>query len=125
MEKDKLQISQSDIGDVRRLTIMGYLDAQTAPMLEGHIKDNVDAGKNKLLINFKDLVYISSAGLGVFMSFIEQIRKNNGDIKLAEMNDSVFNIFDLLGFPMLFDIDRNENILIEKFNSNLIPHNEF
>jgi anti-sigma B factor antagonist len=38
-----------------------------------------------IIVNFKDLDYISSAGLGVFMVFIEEIRSGGGDIKLVEM----------------------------------------
>jgi anti-sigma B factor antagonist len=66
-------------------------------------------------VNFKDLVYISSAGLGVFMAFIEKIRENNGDIKLTTMNDKVYNIFDLLGFPLLYEIYKSEDEAVKKF----------
>jgi len=125
MISDKLNINRIEIGDIHKIAIKGYLDAQTAPTLEDELHSIVHQGKTKILVNFKDLIYISSAGLGVFMSYIEQIRKAGGDIKLAEMPENVFSVFDLLGFPLLFDISRDENILIEKFKRNEVPLNDF
>jgi anti-sigma B factor antagonist len=57
-----------------------------------------------VIVDFEHLDYISSAGLGVFMVFIEDIRKQGGDILLAAMRDNVFSVFDLLGFQVLFRI---------------------
>ncbi len=49
------------------------------------------------------------------MAYIEKIRENNGDIKLASMNEKVYNIFDLLGFPLLYEIFPAEEEAIKKF----------
>ena len=50
------------------------------------------------------------------MAYIEKIRENNGDIKLSSMNDKVYNIFDLLGFPLLYEIFKAEEEAINKFS---------
>lgn len=107
--------SVKDQGDISVLYLNGYLDAHTAPMLENNFSELISSGKYKIVVNFKDLAYISSAGLGVFMAYIEKIRENKGDIKLTTMSDKVFNIFDLLGFPLLYEIYKSENDAIMKF----------
>lgn len=105
-----------DAGDINVIYLKGYLDAHTAPVLENTFSDLIDKRKYSIVVNFKDLAYISSAGLGVFMAFIEKIRENSGDIKLAGMSDKVYNIFDLLGFPLLYEIFKSEEDAIKKFN---------
>ena len=107
--------SITDKDDICVINLKGYLDAHTAPMLENNFTELIDKKKFKIVVNFKDLAYISSAGLGVFMAYIENIRENKGDIKLASMNDKVFNIFDLLGFPLLYEIFKTEEEAISKF----------
>ncbi len=87
-----------------RIALHGYLDAHTAPRLEETFREMIGDEKTKLIVDFEDLEYISSAGLGVFMAFIEEVRESSGDIKLAAMTPKVYNVFDLLGFPMLYDI---------------------
>jgi anti-sigma B factor antagonist len=103
-------------GDVSVINLKGYLDAHTAPALENNFSQLIENNKYKIVVNFSDLAYISSAGLGVFMAYIESIRENRGDIKLTNMSDKVFNIFDLLGFPLLYEIYKNEDEAIKKFS---------
>jgi anti-sigma B factor antagonist len=92
------------------LYIKGYLDAHTAPKLEQEFLQLIGNQKYKIIVNFNELNYISSAGLGVFMGFIETIRENKGDIKLTNMNPKIYRVFDLLGFPTLYDIlDKEED----------------
>ena len=103
-------------GDISIINLKGYLDAHTAPTLENNFTELINNNKFKIVVNFEDLAYISSAGLGVFMAYIEQIRDNKGDIKLTNMTEKVFNIFDLLGFPLLYEIYKNEEEAIKKFS---------
>ncbi len=49
------------------------------------------------------------------MGFIETIRDNEGDIKLAGMSSKIYRVFDLLGFPTLYDILENEDQAKKKF----------
>ena len=108
--------STKDAGDINVIYLKGYLDAHTAPVLENTFSDLIDKRKYSIVVNFRELAYISSAGLGVFMAFIEKIRENSGDIKLAGMSDKVYNIFDLLGFPLLYEIFKSEEDAIKKFS---------
>ncbi len=104
-----------DKGSVSVIYLNGYLDAHTAPQLENNFSELIDKNKYNIVVNFEDLNYISSAGLGVFMAYIEKIRENDGDIKLSAMSDKVYNIFDLLGFPLLYEIFKSEDEAVNKF----------
>ena len=97
------------------IKLSGYLDAHTASDLETTIQEVINGGCNRLVVDFAELEYISSAGLGVFMVFIESVRKDGGDIKLAAMTDRVFSVFDLLGFPVLFEITKMVDEAVSAF----------
>ena len=103
--------------DITVLDLNGELDAHTASELEAAILKCIDDQRYKIITNGANLAYISSAGLGVFMAFIEQIRDHEGDIKIAALQPKVYNVFDLLGFPMLFDIVDAEDQALAKFNA--------
>jgi len=115
IDNSKFEVSYRSVNDITLIDIKGFLDAHTAPMFEDSIKNIINDGNYRIIVNFKCLDYISSAGLGVLMAFIEELRAKNGDIKLSEMSEKVYSVFDLLGFPMLFDIDNDENVSINKF----------
>ncbi|MDL1894500.1 anti-sigma factor antagonist, partial [Sphingobacteriales bacterium CHB3] len=40
----------------------------------------------------------------------------SGDIKLTNMSNKVYNVFDLLGFPLLYEIFKDESEAVKKFN---------
>lgn len=109
------EVKRKDVKNVSVLYPKGYLDAHTAPDFEKALQQLVDEDRIRIVVNLSDLVYISSAGLGVFMGFIENIRKKKGDIKLAELSEKVFRVFDLLGFPVLYEIFQSEKEAVEKY----------
>jgi len=113
---EEFNIYETEKNSVKVLHLEGFLDAHTSTTLENMLDKLIDQKQFRIVVNFKKLSYISSAGLGVFMAYIEQARNNGGDIKLCEMNDKIYNIFDMLGFPLLFEIHSNESNAIEKFN---------
>jgi anti-sigma B factor antagonist len=109
------KIAQRETEGVNVVELKGYLDAHTAPKLEEVLQNLMKNSRFNIVVNCKDLSYISSAGLGVFMAFIEDVRKNQGDIKLTNMSAKVYNVFDLLGFPLLYEIFKEEREAVVKF----------
>jgi len=98
------------------INVNGYLDAHTAPELESIFNDLINNKKYQIVVNFKNLIYISSAGLGVFMAYVETMREQKGDIKFSNMNESVYSIFDLLGFPLLYEFFDDEVEAVKKYS---------
>jgi anti-sigma B factor antagonist len=96
--------SDSEAG-VHIASLSGQLDAHTAPDLEKYLEHTIRTeGKKKVVLDFASLEYISSAGLGVLMGFIEDTREAGGDIKLAAVPEKIYHVLDLLGFPVVFSI---------------------
>ena len=109
------KVAQREQDSINVLELKGYLDAHTAPKLEEALQNLLNTSRFNIVINCRDLSYISSAGLGVFMAFIEDVRKHNGDIKLTNMSPKVYNVFDLLGFPLLYEIFKEEQEAVTRF----------
>ncbi len=98
------------------IALSGQLDAHTAPELERFLEDTIRNGKKaKLVLDFTLLEYISSAGLGVLMGFVEETREAGGDIKLASVPEKIYHVLDLLGFPVVFSIEPTVAEAIAKF----------
>ncbi len=88
--------------DFQIINIKGYLDAHTTPELESRLQKLLSENRYKWVINLNNLDYIASAGLGVFMEFVESLRNQAGDLVFCCANEKIYKIFDLLGFPMIF-----------------------
>ncbi len=109
------EVARKDNGPVTVLALTGYLDAHTAPDFETALDKLMQENRHRIIVSMKNLQYISSAGLGVFMGFIEEVRKNAGDIKLTEVSPRIYKVFDLLGFPSLYEFYDSTDEAIGKF----------
>ena len=78
------------------VALEGRLDTITAPELEAELKESLE-GITVLTFDFKDLEYISSAGLRVIMS-AQKIMNNKGEMKIYNVNETVMEIFEVTGF---------------------------
>ena len=97
------------------ITVEGFLDAHTAPHFEKAIQTEIDAGHNRIVVDCEKLTYISSAGLGVFMSFVEELREAGGDIKICGLTPKVRGVFDMLGFQEIFDLVDDQQTAVRRF----------
>lgn len=109
-------VQASELSGVSVLSLDGFLDAHTAPVFEEAIQKEFSSGKLRIVVSCEKLTYISSAGLGVFMSFIEEIRDAGGDIKIAAVVPKVLQVFEILGFQSLFDITDTVPQAVAKFD---------
>lgn len=82
--------------------LYGDLDASSALKLDEVIRSAMESGHHKMIFNCKDLHYIASAGLGVYIAHREEVSLNSGDIVFCEMKESVYNVFKMLGLFELF-----------------------
>ena len=78
------------------IDIAGRLDTSTAPDLDKTINEDV-ADADNLVLNFKKLEYISSAGLRVLLSAQKKMQKL-GTMKLTNVCEDVMEVFEMTGF---------------------------
>ena len=85
------------------LEITGRLDTITAPALDTTINENLNEIKS-LILDFKCLEYISSAGLRVLLSAQKKLQQV-GEMKVINVCEEVMNIFEMTGFADILTIE--------------------
>ena len=81
----------------------GRLDTKTAPELQSAVDENIK-GVTELTFDLKKLVYLSSAGLRVFMS-AQKTMTAQGEMKLLNVNDDIIDILEMVGLTDVFTIE--------------------
>ena len=89
--------------DVIILELIGRLDTTTAPALDKTINENLNNIKN-LILDFKGLAYISSAGLRVLLSTQKKMQQI-GTMKVINVSEEVFEVFEITGFADILVIE--------------------
>jgi anti-sigma B factor antagonist len=110
-----LIVETRDLEDVTLLYPRGFINAHTVRLFEGELQKSLEQKRFKIVVNCAGLSYIASAGLGAIMGAIEEIRTNGGDLRLTNLNETVLNIFEILGFNHLYKIFPSELEAITSF----------
>ena len=96
-----MKIEINTTGETLSLSLEGRLDTTTAPELEGAISNNL-GGAASIVIDCKNLTYVSSAGLRVLLS---THKKMKGEMKLVGVCELVMEVFEMTGFADIFVIE--------------------
>lgn len=86
------------------LLLKGEVDASNSVILDEAITKMVADGSSAILVDGTGLEYISSAGLGVFMSYLEDFQEKEIELKIYSLSDRVFEVFKILGLDQLIRI---------------------
>ena len=98
-----MTIEKNVTGNELTMVITGRLDTVTAPQLESDLKENLE-GKEKLVLDFKSLEYISSAGLRVLLMAQKAMNKQ-GKMIVRNVNETISEVFEITGFSDMLTIE--------------------
>jgi len=106
--------------DIAIISAKGFIDTTTAPDLEKKLEEQLALNKYKIIVDLKNIDYVSSAGWGVFVSEIREIRENNGDLVLINMSSDVYDVYELMEFSSILKSFDNVEDAIVNFTSQLL-----
>lgn len=86
------------------IKIQGEIDASNSVQLDEKIRELAEQGSCSILVDGAQLEYISSAGLGVFMSYLEEFQEKEIQLKIYGLTPKVFEVFRILGLDQLISI---------------------
>jgi anti-anti-sigma factor len=86
------------------VTLSGQIDSANAPELEQQLLDLIEAGNKNLVLNFRDVKFISSPGLKALLAAQIRTRKKlpPGEVVISEISPKMKEVLDLVGLHHLF-----------------------
>ena len=102
-----MQVFTRTSNDIHIVAIAGSLDSTTSPEAQKSL-DAVVAGAKKVVLDFSQLDYISSAGLRILLGAAKQLRASGGKLGMFGLNQSVKEVFEISGFSSILPIYQTE-----------------
>jgi len=112
--EEGISMDVKSVGDVKIPVIIPRVDAHTAKEVEANLNDLVNGGNKRIVCDFSQNDYISSAGLRVFLQMLKIMQKSGGKIALCSLKPQVKEVFDMAGFSQLFRIFDTEEEAIKE-----------
>ncbi len=91
-------------GDILSLRLKGDLDSTTTPDFDEAIRQHLDAGHTKIIIDCQRMGFLSSLGIGSLVALQTRLRRKGGDVKLAAIQGSVMQVLKIVRLDRIFDI---------------------
>jgi anti-sigma B factor antagonist len=104
MMKNEPFQSQIIDGDILTIILRGDLDSTSAPEFDRQIQGHLDAGRSKIIIDCRNMGYISSLGIASLVGLQTKLRRRGGEVKLAAMFGRAMDVMRLVRLDKMFDI---------------------
>ncbi|MEA4832714.1 putative anti-sigma factor antagonist BtrV [bioreactor metagenome] len=98
-----MTIEKNINGSEMIVALTGRLDTTTSPQLEAEFKKSID-GVDCLILDFKNLEYLSSAGLRVLLA-AQKVMNKQGKMVIRNVNDTISEVFEITGFGDILTIE--------------------
>ena len=101
-KSDLMEINKEIDGKRMTVVLIGRLDTNTSPQLDDELKNHLPSLKT-LIFDFRELSYISSAGLRVILS-MKKIMKEQSEMTIINVNETIMEVFEVTGFSDILTI---------------------
>lgn len=111
-----LQGTFREIGEIAIMDFSGKITlGEGSSTLRKTIRDLVDKGHRKILINLFDVDYIDSSGIGELVSAYTTVRSSGGELKLLNLTRRVHDILQITRLFTVFDVQSEEEVALRSF----------
>ena len=112
------RLEVEDIGDVTvvNFTDRKILDEQNIQVIGEQLFGLVDQeGKRKLLLNFGNVEYLSSAALGKLITLNKKLQGAGGRLILCNIDPQIYEVFEITKLDKFFNIQKEEQAALQSF----------
>jgi len=105
----KMQNTTRQVGDVTVLDISGRITlGEGNVMLREIVRELVDQGSRKIVLNLREVQYVDSSGLGELVKTHTTVRNRSGQLRLANLNKRIHDLLQMTRLAAVFDIEPDE-----------------
>ncbi|MDM8525432.1 STAS domain-containing protein [Desulfococcaceae bacterium HSG8] len=100
-----MKITENLKNNVCRIYLNGRFDADTCGTVEESIRENINEGRHKFVLDMESVSFIASAGLRVVIVIAKELRRNyDGDLHVASLQPNVNRVFEISGLDNVLRI---------------------
>lgn len=90
--------------DIQTIKLIGDLDVYSEDEFKSFIEEEIDSNKD-ITIDLKELDYLDSTGLGMFINIYKMVNDNDKEIKIINAKDNIVKLFRITDLTDLFDME--------------------
>jgi anti-sigma B factor antagonist len=111
-----LVLTTRDDGPITLVDMSGRISlGEGSALLRKTIRDLLDSGRTKIVLNLGDINYIDSSGIGELVSGFTAVRNRGGELKLLHLTKKVHDLLQITKLFTVFDVYSDERTAVRSF----------
>lgn len=102
---DELKFVEFKTDDYIKVSLSGEVDIYTSQKLKDNLYRVVESNKKDLIIDCKELNYIDSTGLGIFVGALKKAKQYEKKITIINLKDNIKKLFIITGLDKIFEVE--------------------
>jgi anti-sigma B factor antagonist len=112
----QLNITQREAGDVTILDLSGKITiGEGSVQLREAVRQLLEGGRKKILLNLGDVSYVDSSGIGELVSSYTTANKSEGQLKLLNLTKKIQDLLAITKLLTVFEIHETEDAALASF----------
>jgi anti-sigma B factor antagonist len=105
----KMQTNTRHVGDIAVLDISGRITlGEGNVMLREIVRELVDKGHKKIILNLGEVHYVDSSGIGELVKTHTTVRNQGGQLRLVNLSKRLHDLLQMTRLSNVFDVDGDE-----------------
>jgi len=111
-----LYATTREVGVITLVDLSGRISlGEGSALLRKTIRDLLDGGRNRIVLNLGDVNYIDSSGIGELVSGFTAVRSRDGEMKLLNLTKKVHDLLQITKLFTVFDVYTDESTAVRSF----------
>jgi anti-sigma B factor antagonist len=111
-----MKIEMRTVGDVRILDCSGKIELGEGTMaIRNTIRDILQSGAKRIILNLSDVNYIDSSGVGELVSTYTTVANSGGQLKLLNLTKKIRELLTITKLLTVFDVSDSEKAMLASF----------
>ena len=112
-----LYLTPMNVDDVTLVEAAGRITlGESVTLLRDQIRELLDAGRTKILLNLGEVTYIDSSGIGELVTAYTTVKRQGGSLKLLKLTQRVRDLLQITKLSTVFEIFEDESKALKSFS---------
>jgi anti-sigma B factor antagonist len=112
-----LYLTPMNVGDITLIEAAGRITlGENVSQLRDQIRELIDGGHTKILLNLADVTYIDSSGIGELVTAYTTVKRNGGMLKLLKLTKRIQDLLQITKLSTVFEVFEDESKALKSFS---------
>jgi anti-anti-sigma factor len=108
-----MNITTENIDGTTVVRLSGDLDTNSSTGAQNTIEEIIDGGATDMLVNLKEVGFVSSAGLRILLAAAKKLNRVDGKLRISDLNETVLEVFEISGFITILKVFPTEEAALQ------------